>query len=79
MSNNKNSQKKQLKKYTRLSGIAIQMLVIIFGGTFVGVKLDEKYPNKHRLFTLALSLTSVIVSIIVVIRTIVATSKEKNK
>tara|TARA_R100001369_G_scaffold5880_1_gene16101 strand:+ start:92259 stop:92423 length:165 start_codon:yes stop_codon:yes gene_type:complete len=52
------------------------MFAIIGIGTFVGVKLDEKYPNKHNLFTLTLSLGSVIMSIVYVIRRIIAGSKE---
>ena len=76
MSNKDSFPKKPLKKYARLSGMAFQMLVIIFGGTFLGVKLDEKYPNEHNLFTLFLSLVSVLISIFVVIRTVIKTSKE---
>jgi hypothetical protein len=52
------------------------MFAIIGVGTFVGVKLDEKYPNKHNLYTLILSLTSVIMSIVYVIRRIIAGSKD---
>ncbi|WP_296316083.1 AtpZ/AtpI family protein [Winogradskyella sp. UBA3174] len=69
-------QKNKLNSYTHFSGIAIQMFAIIGIGTFVGVKLDEKYPNKHNLFTLTLSLGSVIMSIVYVIRRIIAGSKE---
>ena len=73
---NKNSQKKPLNSYARLSGLAIQMFAIIGIGTFVGVKLDEKFPNQHKLFTASLSLTSVILAIFIVIRRIIAASKE---
>jgi hypothetical protein len=66
----------KLNSYARFSGIAIQMFAIIGVGTFVGVKLDEKYPNKHNLYTLILSLTSVIMSIVYVIRRIIAGSKD---
>lgn len=66
----------QLNKYARFSGIAIQMFAIIAIGTYAGVKLDEKYPNKHNLYTVSLSLTSVIASIIFVIRRIIAISKD---
>jgi len=52
------------------------MFAIIGVGTFIGVKLDEKYPNKHNLYTLILSLTSVIMSIVYVIRRIIAGSKD---
>lgn len=52
------------------------MFVIIAVGTFVGVKLDQNYPNEHDLYTLMLSLGAVILSIIYVIRRIIASSKE---
>lgn len=69
-------QKGQLNAYARFSGIAIQMIAIIAIGTYVGVKLDEKYPNTHNLYTLGFTLSSVIVSLVYVIRRIIATSKE---
>ena len=83
MSNNKNhknlqdqNQGKQLNSYARFSGIAIQMFAIIGIGTYAGVKLDENFPNKHNLYTLVLSLLSVILSIVFVIRRIIAASKD---
>ena len=69
-------QKERLNSYARFSGIAIQMVAIIAVGTYIGVKLDEKYPNKHNLYTLGFSLGAVIASIIYVIRRIIASSKE---
>ncbi len=79
MSNENQDQepKNQLNTYVQFSGLAIQMGAIIAIGTFAGVKLDEKYPNKHNLFTLVLTLTSVITSIIYVIRRIIANSKKE--
>jgi hypothetical protein len=53
------------------------MFGIIGAGTFIGYKLDENYPNKHNLFTLFGALSSVIISIIYIIRRIIATSKEE--
>ena len=72
---NQNNRKEQLNTYTRLSGIAIQMIAIILIGTFVGVKLDEKFPNDNNLYTLSFTLGSVIISIVYVIRRIIANSK----
>jgi hypothetical protein len=54
------------------------MFAIIAAGTFVGYKLDEKYPNQHNLYTLIGSLSSVIISIIYIIRRIIAISKENS-
>ena len=80
MSNKNQVQKKkeQLNNYARFSGIAIQMFAIIGVGTFIGVKLDENYPNKHNLYTLILSLVSVILSIVYVIKRIIAGSKDNS-
>ncbi len=79
MDNNNDSRKpkKQLNAYARFSGLAIQMFAIIGVGTFIGYKLDENYPNRHNLFTLFGALSSVIISIVYIIRRIIATSKEE--
>jgi hypothetical protein len=69
-------QKDKRNSYAHFSGIAIQMFAIIGIGTYVGVRLDEYYINKYNLFTLILSLSSVIVSIIFVIKRIIAASKD---
>ena len=53
------------------------MGVIIALGTFIGVTLDEKYPNKNNLFTLILTLFSVILSVFYVIKRIISSSKDK--
>lgn len=66
-----------LNSYARFSSIAIQMFVIIGVGTFGGIKLDEYFQNKNDLFTITLSLLSVILSIIYVVRSIVSSSKDK--
>ncbi len=67
---------KPLNSYSRFSGLVIQMLAIIGLGTFIGVKLDERFPNEHDLYTLIISLSSVILSIVFVIRRIIAASKD---
>lgn len=72
----KRKKNKPFNSYARFSGIAIQMIAIILVGTFVGVKLDEKHPNKHNLYTLGFTLSSVIISIVYVIRRIIAGSKD---
>jgi len=63
--------------YARFSGMAFQMIGIIFVGSFVGVKLDERFPNDNNWYTMALSLASVILSIFMVIRNINSASKDK--
>lgn len=69
---------KQLNSFARFSGIAFQMFAIIAVGTYIGFKLDENYPNKHNLYTLAGSLSSVILSIIYIIKRIIEASKDDN-
>jgi hypothetical protein len=78
-SNNKplKDQKNKLNTYAHFSGIAIQMFAIIGIGSYIGVRLDDNYPNEYNLYTIMLSLTSVVVSIVFVIRRIIAGSKEK--
>ena len=73
---NKKPLKKSVNSYARFSGIATQMFAIIAIGTFIGVKLDKNYPNKHNLFSVFLSLTSVLLAIFIAIRRIIAVSKE---
>jgi hypothetical protein len=54
------------------------MFAIIGTGAFVGVKLDDTFPNKHNLYTIILSLVFVIFAVVFVIRRIIAISKEDN-
>ena len=64
-----------LNSYARYSGIAFQMIAIIAGGTYLGVLLDEKFPNEHSIYTLICSLFAVSISIYVVVRRIIKMSK----
>lgn len=73
----KNKEKKALNSYAQYSSIAIQMFVIIGLGTYIGVKLDEKIPNKYQGFTITLSLISVLLAIFFVIRKIISNSKKE--
>ncbi|WP_262886481.1 AtpZ/AtpI family protein [Winogradskyella ursingii] len=69
-------QKGQLNSYAFYSGLVIQMAAIIAVGVFVGIKLDDTYPNTNNLFTLFITLTAVVASTIYVIRRIIASSKD---
>ena len=68
----------RLSAYAKFSGVAFQMIAIIGLGTYGGVKLDEKYPNKHSLFTIILSLASVVIAMYYVIKQVSFTSHKKN-
>lgn len=59
---------KSLKNWAVFSGIAIQMGVTIGIGAFIGVKLDENYPNKHSAFTIIFSLLGVFISMYALIK-----------
>ena len=67
--------KRPLNSYAKFSGIAFQMIAIIGGGTYLGVFLDEKFPNKHSIYTVICSLFAVIISIYFVVRQIIKMSK----
>jgi len=54
------------------------MIAIIGLGTYGGVKLDEKYPNEHSLFTIILSLVSVAIAMYYVIKQVSFTTNKKN-
>lgn len=54
--------KRQFDAYTRYSGMAIQMLIIILLGVFGGYKLD-KWLGTAPLLTIILSVVSVFIAI----------------
>ena len=62
-----------------MSGLALQMSVIIAFGTIFGIYLDEKFPNKNNIFSMLVTLFSVLVSVFYVIMQINRISKKKNK
>ncbi|MEI6883641.1 MAG: AtpZ/AtpI family protein [Bacteroidota bacterium] len=59
--------KKGLDQYARYSGIAFQMMAIIAGGAFGGLKLDQ-WLDTRPVFTVTLSILSVFLSIYFVTR-----------
>jgi F0F1-type ATP synthase assembly protein I len=56
--------------YARYSGVAFQMGIIIFLGTFGGIKLDQ-YVSLSPLFTLIGSLGSIVLAIYVVVKDVI--------
>jgi F0F1-type ATP synthase assembly protein I len=68
-----------LNTYAQFSGIAFQMIAIIGLGVYLGVKLDEKYPNTYKLFTIIFSLLAIGIALYSVIRQVANfTNKQKN-
>lgn len=57
-----------LRKWAVFSGIAIQMGVTIGIGAFVGVKLDENFPNNYSTYTIIFSLLGVFIALYAVIK-----------
>lgn len=58
-----NSKKKAFDSYARYSTIAVQMLVIILVGVFGGIELDKLIKLEFPVFTVVLSILSVIIAI----------------
>jgi F0F1-type ATP synthase assembly protein I len=71
--------KKSLDSYTRYSSIAFQMLVIILIGVFGGIKLDEWLKLTFPVFTIILSILSVILAIYTVTRDLLKSGKDPDK
>lgn len=59
----KDQKKNSLNSYAKYSNIAIQMLVIIILGVFGGFKLDRWLELDLPVFTVILSLLSVVLAI----------------
>ena len=59
---------KPLNAYAKYSAMAIQMAVIIGGGSFGGYKLDEYYKNTTPIFTIILSLVSIGLAMYIVLK-----------
>jgi len=68
--------KKYLDNYTRYTSIAFQMLVIILVGVFGGYKLDQWLEWEAPVFTVSLSVLSVILAIYYVTRDLLKKDKK---
>jgi len=64
-------------KYLEFINIAFQMGIIIAAGVFLGIWLDEKFPNSFSGFTIFISLFGVFISLYLVIRKVTQISKDK--
>ena len=76
MKKNNSKEKEHLKSYAKYSSIAFQMLTIIFLGVFGGVKLDEVISSKFPVFTVILSIVSVILAIYFVTKDLIKNNKK---
>jgi F0F1-type ATP synthase assembly protein I len=65
---NKNN-KNPLSEYAKYSSIAFQMMVIIFGAVFGGIKLDDWVTQMDfPLFTLLFSIIGIVLAIYIAIK-----------
>jgi len=69
--------KNSLDNYARYSSIAFQMLAIILIGVFGGIKLDEWLNLEFPVFTVILSLLSVIGAIYFVTKDLIKINNHK--
>lgn len=53
------------------------MAIVIGAGTYLGVWLDEKYPNNFSAFTIVFSLLSVFAALYNVVRQVKALNKKE--
>jgi hypothetical protein len=60
---NRSQIQKRFNAYVKHSSLAIQMMVIIAGGTYGGFRLDKFLGWKFPVFTVVLSLLSVVAAI----------------
>lgn len=65
---NKKDKKSNYNAYARYSSLAFQMGAIIFMGVFGGVQIDKYLNFTFPLFTVVLSLLSVILSIYIAVK-----------
>lgn len=69
------TKKKSLDSYAKYSSIAFQMLIIILLGTFGGIKLDEWLKLQFPVFTVILTISSVILAIYFAIKDLIRFTK----
>jgi hypothetical protein len=62
MEDPRDTEKRALNKYAKYSSMVFQMGAIIFGFTYAGIWLDEKY-NRSPLFTTIFALASIFLAI----------------
>lgn len=74
--NHNNQPQKPLNDYAKYSGLAVQMAVIIGGGCYGGVKLDEHFGNKETpVYTIILSLVSIVLAMYIVLKDFIKPKK----
>lgn len=75
---NQNQRRNQLKTWVRFSNIGLQMAIVIAAGAYLGVWLDEKYPNQYSAFTVVCSLFAIFAALYNVFRQLKNINKNSN-
>jgi hypothetical protein len=66
--NKARSRKNPLPNYARYSSLAFQMMAVILAGVYAGVRIDKWSGFKFPVFTLVLSMFSVVLAIYLAIK-----------
>jgi len=66
-----------LEKYAQYSGIAFQMMVIIFLSVWGGKKIDEKYFQGKNIFVIIFSILGVGIAIYLALKDFINLSRKK--
>lgn len=69
--------KNQLNKYLQFVNIAFQMGIIITAGVFIGIWLDQEFPNKYSGFTISCALFGVFIALYQVIKGVTSLNQEE--
>lgn len=69
---------KSLNNYVKYSNMSVQMAIIIGGGTYLGIKLDQKWNLTFPWMTLTLSLFSIFVAIYLMIKDFIKPKKKND-
>lgn len=73
-----NSKKpKQPNSFIRFSGIAIQMVVVIYLGNMLGEYVDDRYGKGDELYTKIITLVAVFLSIFLIIRQVMGANTDE--
>ncbi|MCI5055836.1 MAG: AtpZ/AtpI family protein [Flavobacteriales bacterium] len=67
------------KNIIRLTGIAAQMGVTIFLGSYFGKMLDQKYPMEKNWFTIGLTIFAVAISLYRVLKQVNKINEESDQ
>lgn len=65
---------KSVNQFARYSVLGIQMGVIIGGGTWLGLWLDEKYSDEFPLFTVICSLLGIAIALYLSLKDVISSN-----